>query len=397
MKKERLIVSVIVCMVLMLSFIGSYTPEVVAKTEMPKLISWAVYDIGTNAYIQSGILGEVLQKKFGLRLRAIPILSYMSRIDACRAGIADFVITAAQPAYALMGAQDFKYVEWGPQRLRQVWVCKRQSGFGISVHGNSKIKTIADLKGKSVGYVVGSITVNLATEAYLSYAGLTWNDVNKVNFPSFGSMAKALNQGKIDACPDDTMTAFARELEAMPGGIRWLEIDPENTEACERAKRVFPYFYCVSDKYGAGMSEQNPGSLFSYSFPALLTYESTDEDLVYWQTKLLYEGYDAYKDKNPPRMKWWDIDNCLSTPPYAPFHKGAIKYFKEIGKWTDRLQAINDELIELNLKYEEAWEEALAELDNKGILPNSEDWFNLWEEKRTKIIRPAKILERYFE
>ena len=42
--------------------------------------------------------------------------------------------------------------------------------------------------------------------------------------------------------------------------------------------------------------------------------------------------------------KHWTIENTLAAPP-IPFHPGAIRYFREIGAWTDAHQKRQDALL----------------------------------------------------
>ena len=55
-------------------------------------------------------------------------------------------------------------------------------GQAIAVTKSSGIETYEDLRGRRVAYIKGSPALNVNTEAYLAYAGLTWDDVEAVEF-----------------------------------------------------------------------------------------------------------------------------------------------------------------------------------------------------------------------
>ena len=395
MKRGKLLLIVTVCVVLALAILSvscrvpePVVPEPVVpqpvvppEEEMPEVISWGTHEVGTASHVQGEIVANALRDKYGVNIRIVPVSAEMSKLDACRVGKLDFIL-AANCRFGPDASQDFANIEWGPQRFRQIWICSRQYGFAMVVHGNSEIKTLADLKGKKIGYRTGWANGNQMTTAYLAYAGLTWDDVERVVFPSFTSMMDGLITGKVDANANDLTTAGIRGFEAMPGGLRVLEVDPKDTEAVERFMNVASICYHVMDEIGAGASKEDPLSVFSFPFPVVNCYESLDENMVYWQTRMIHEAYDDYKDIIP-QMAWWEIDTCLATPPFVPFHEGAVRYFKEIGKWTDELEANNNEMIERNLKYEEAWDAAVDEFIAKGL--KGGEWVDFWMEKQAQV------------
>ncbi len=62
----------------------------------------------------------------------------------------------------------------------------------------------------------------------------------------------------------------------------------------------------------------------------------------------------------------------------APYHDGAIKYYKEVGKWNDDAQAHNDRLVSRQGALAKAW----ADLKAKG----SDNWAADWDAARRKAL-----------
>ena len=60
-------------------------------------------------------------------------------------------------------------------------------------------KEYKDLKGKRVAWVKGAPALNVNVTAYLAYAGLTWDDVVKVEFGGFGHSWAGMVNGQVDA------------------------------------------------------------------------------------------------------------------------------------------------------------------------------------------------------
>ena len=61
------------------------------------------------------------------------------------------------------------------------------------------IKTPYDLKGKRVFWIPGAPAHNITNTAFLAFANLTWNDVKKVEYPSYAAAARGMVEGTCDA------------------------------------------------------------------------------------------------------------------------------------------------------------------------------------------------------
>ena len=95
----------------------------------------------------------------------------------------------------------------------------------------------------------------------------------------------------------------------------------------------------------------------------------------------MFELYDAYAGKAPGIDGWaMEYQNFEWVVPY---HDGAIRYFKEAGKWTDAAQAHNDALIERQKVLQDAWTALEGE--------SPEDWEAAWGEARRKALTDAGL------
>lgn len=108
-------------------------------------------------------------------------------------------------------------------------------GQGIIVAKNSPIKTVAELKGKTVSYSRGTNSEWTLLKA-LNSVGLNLSDIDSVTLPDGANAQELLNAGKLDAAVviDPTLTTY------LDSGSRLLingtNIDAEN-----------PLFYIASD------------------------------------------------------------------------------------------------------------------------------------------------------
>ncbi len=314
---------------------------------LPKLITITSYDVGSAAYVFTSGLAEATTKISGIQVRVEPGGTDTARLAPVRSKTSDMtVVTHATATFAMLPIDIFEKPEWGPQRLRMVSMGPVLP-IGVFVKGNSGIKTLADLKGKTVPFITGSPGVTLGTEGMLAFAGLTWGDVKKTPFGSYSASTKGVVEGACDAALSGTTATTPLELAASPSGIHWLPVPVDNKEGWARLLKIAPYMLPGTFTEGAGLSQTNPwvGSGYPYS---LFVYDFQDVNLVYTVTKSLVEGYDTMKTVHP-HLKGWTLalstDLSILEKIIIPYHPGAIKYFKEAGKWTAAHQAWQDKLL----------------------------------------------------
>jgi uncharacterized protein len=297
----------------------------------------------------------------------------------------DYGWLANEVYFATEAIYEFASQEWGPQDLRVL--LGRPAGFGIAVAGDAGVAEIGDLRGKRVARVQANPSINIKVEAILALAGMTWDDVEVVDVPSYAASLRGQVEGTIDAAGTVPTAATLRELEASPRGIVWPDLPAaDDEEAWERLREVAPIFEPMEETIGAGLSEDNPATMISYRYPMITVYAETSEEEAYAVTKAVVETFDLYRDVNPA-MPRWDAEQSGRPPADAPFHDGAIRYLKEIGVWTDEHDAWNAERRERLDAVLAAWDDAMdAALDEQ--IPGGE-WEAFWMEYRDEHLGAA--------
>ncbi|MBE3638789.1 TAXI family TRAP transporter solute-binding subunit [Mangrovicoccus algicola] len=344
--------------------------------ELPRSMIWSAYDVGSGGYTEASAIANAVQGNFDTRVRVLPSGTSIGRLLPLREGKADYGFLSNELFFANEGMEEFAAPDWGPQEVRVI--LGRPASVGIIAAADVNAESVEDLRGKRVGFVKGNPALNIKTDAYLAFGGLTRDDVEQVWFGSYGALKDAIISNQLDAMGMVPTSSFAREIEASARGLTWLSFDPGNEQGWKNATDVISFAEPYKQTTGAGISEENPVWLLGYRYPMLATYSETDEDAVYNLVKAIDQSFDGFKDATAD-AKNWSVDHAILPPADAPFHEGAIRYAKEMGYWTEEAQAWQDERLAREDAVEAAWAEARAAHDG-----SDDDWSAFWNDWRAE-------------
>ncbi len=358
-------------------------PALAQQVELPKQLTWTAYGTGSAGYNQSIAIGAALQEALDVNLRVLPGKNDIARTEPLRQGKVQFSANGVGGSFmAQEGVFQFGAENWGPQPVRILAANNGGTvGLSLAVAKEACEKagkpgcegfTYADLKGMRVAWVKGAPALNVNNQAYLAYGGLTWDDVERVEFGGFGDSWAGMIDGSVDAAFASTNSGRAYEAESGPRGVFWPPIDANDTAGLERMQEIAPFFSPMIATVGATI-DGTPGTpTAGYAYPVLMTYAAQDEDLTYNKTKAMNVFFDGFAG-NAPGINGWALDK-QNFQWVAPYHDGAIRYYKEIGVWNDAAQAHNDTLIARQAALSAAWSELKAE--------NPDNWDEAWDQKR---------------
>lgn len=344
---------------------------------LPSTMIWSTYDVGSTGYVEASAIADAFGKKYGARVRLQPSGSAIGRVKPLLDGRSSHAWLANELFFASEGIYEYCTPELGPQNLRTL--LGRVNAFSIVATGKSGIREPKDLKGKRFAIAKANSSVNIKSAPILAFAGLTWDDVELVEVPSYGATMKALIEGKADCAGVAPAAATLRELEASPQGIGWVALDPSNKEGWARAKKVVPFIDPLHETIGAGLSEEHPVWMMGYRYPMITVPEKSSDEAAYAMTKAVAETYDLYKDASPI-MKRWNVAKAGTPPMDAAFHPGAIRYLKEAGIWTAEHQAWQDGMVKRHATVHAAWTEMMGSAAGKSA--DADGLRKLWDERR---------------
>jgi len=350
-----------------------------SEMSIPKLMTFTAYEVGTYGYISLGLVGESIMDKYGIKIRILPSGTDIPRAYPVRLGKADVAGQGSGTLVMQEGLQEYASMEWGPQPIRLCWLAQHP-GLVLGVRGNSDIYTLSDLKGRKVAAfpAKGQTLIN---EAFLAFAGLTWDDVEKVETPDWSAATEMVMEGSIDTNYASANAALMYEFDTRPFGLRLLPVPANDTEGWARMQKVLPYFIPFKLTVGAGVTPEKPIEGVSYPYPVMLAYDILPTERAYFITKAINETYSMFAPKNISLKDYWGIDTCLQLAKAfnVPLHEGSIRYFKEIGRWTDELETLNNERLLHQEKLAKLWQTTIDEALEKGM--KSSAFPELWIER----------------
>ncbi|HEV7878449.1 TAXI family TRAP transporter solute-binding subunit [Bradyrhizobium sp.] len=353
--------------------------------KLPPTMTFTAYDTGTAGFNIAVAVGKMMKDKYGTDVRVLPAGNDVARLAPLRAGRAVVSAMGSGTYFAQEGVFEFGAKEWGPQPLQLVLSSVDCNAASLGVARDTGVTEIKQLKGKRVGFVVGSPALNQNSLAILAFGDLKQSDVKAVEFSSYGAMWKGLINNDTDAAFATTITGPAKEAETSPRGIIWPPLPHNDKAGWERVQKVGSFFFRHMATCGAGISKDKPIELGNYPYPIFMVYGTVPADQVYSITKSMIVGYDAYKDAAAGagglaaerQTKNWVV----------PVHPGAVKALKEAGQWSDAQEAHNNALFKRQAVLTAAW------ADYGKSSPPSDDkaFLDGWMKARATALQKANM------
>ncbi|MCX8126830.1 MAG: hypothetical protein N3E40_06835, partial [Dehalococcoidia bacterium] len=266
---------------------------------------------------------------------------------------------------------------------------------GFSTTRDSGIRTPYDLKpGVRLIYAawLPEREAKLALRALLAWAKLKDTDVEWVPAANMGALTRLLMDGKGDVLFGQHPTSPAMyEVESSPRGLAWINLDAQADP--EGAKR----FLEVYDEVGFGpITSGVPSAVGTKGIVGISHYTCSADlntDLVYNLVKWLHVNWEKYR-KAHPWCESMTIELLLNgaETDYVPLHDGAVRYLRELGKWTPAHETRRQQNISLLTKYVDAYQATIRKADERGVTvsPENKEWLEMWAKARAELppIRP---------
>jgi uncharacterized protein len=193
----------------------------------------------------------------------------------------------------------------------------------IVATADSGIKTLADLKGKSLSVGAPKSGTELNSRAILAAAGLTYKDLGKVEYLPFAESVDLMKNRQLNAT-----------LQSAGLGVASLKDLSTSTEITvvsvpqEVVDKIGPPFVSVkipANTYTGQDKDVPTAAVVNY----LVTSSAVSDDLAYQMTKLIFENLPELANSH---VAGKEIKlETAATGSLIPLHPGAIRYYKEKG------------------------------------------------------------------
>lgn len=294
--------------------------------------------IGADYYILAVAIGELLAKYETINATVEPIGGSHANIFGLAADKVEFAIVNAGAAYdGFHGAEPFP----GPQPLRLIAQGHTTYRF-VVVRRNENITTPEELRGKTIIAQRRAMPeIEAVGNALLNISQLQSSDVRFVGTVDTVQVEEALRAGTVAGA----VMPGSVDQPALMGLLRdeiidFLYLDDATVTAM---MADLPAIF-LKDVIPAGSFPGQTQDLVALGLNVyFVSDESMPEDMVYRTIKTVHENYDEFTNYFSSAAAW-TVENALREP-RIPYHPGAIRYYREIGAWTDEMENLHNSLL----------------------------------------------------
>jgi len=147
-------------------------PALADDVKLPPTMTVTAYDTGTAGFNIAVGVGKMMKDKYGTDVRVLPAGNDVARLAPLRAKRAVMSAMGSGTYFAQEGVFEFGAKEWGPQPLQLVLSSVDCNAATLGVARDTGVTEIKQLKGKRVGFVVGSPALNQNSLAILAFGDL---------------------------------------------------------------------------------------------------------------------------------------------------------------------------------------------------------------------------------
>jgi len=193
----------------------------------------------------------------------------------------------------------------------------------IVATAESGIKTLADLKGKSLSVGAPKSGTELNSRAILKAAGMTYKDIGKVEYLPFAESVDLMKNRQLAA----TLQSAGLGVASLKDLSNSNEINVVSVPK-EIVDKIGPPFIAATipaNTYKGQDKDVPTAAVVNF----LVTNSDVPDDLAYQMTKLVFE---SLPDLQSAHAAARDIKlETAATGSPVPLHPGAIRYYKEKG------------------------------------------------------------------
>lgn len=296
---------------------------------------------GTNVYTVAGGLAKVIQEQSGNRATIRPFQGSSVYLPMLQRGDVALGLNTNIDGY--LSYRGLAPYETPMTNLRTLGMMFPLN-ITFMVNADSDIFSIEDLEGRRV---VVTFRANVALEqlhrGILATGGLEFDDIEPMTVAGLREATTALQDGRADAVPIGIGTALGMETNAaLSSGIRYLTMGQNEARLAE----IMPGTRVITIE-PAENSIGIPAPIRVASVPDMLnTGIHMSDDQAYDVIRTIHSNWDSLR-RDISLLADVSAEELAPSDNMHPYHPGAIRYFNEIGLWTDEHESNQAALLEL--------------------------------------------------
>jgi len=200
---------------------------------------------------------------------------------------------------------------------------------GLFVRNDSPIRSIKDMKGRTIAYgFTSQEIIKFTVDAMLATEGLTINDLRPVLVPNLVRGVDDFMAGRVEIATFAIGSAKVAEADASVGGLRYVPLS-DSPEAVAAVRKVFRTAYL--DKVEPAPNRpgvREPLLTMHYDY-TIFANADVPAERIKTVTRLIAESKDALA-QGQPLFREMSVERLFSDIG-VPFHDGAVAYYREKG------------------------------------------------------------------
>ncbi|WP_079416265.1 TAXI family TRAP transporter solute-binding subunit [Thiomonas intermedia] len=194
----------------------------------------------------------------------------------------------------------------------------------IVARADSGIKSLADLKGKSISVGAPKSGTELNARALLKAAGLSYKDFSKVEYLPFGESVELMKNRQLDATLQSAGLGVA-SLRDLAASQKIVVVPVPDDVIAKVGDPAYQSGVIPAHTYEGQTSAVPTARIQNF----LVTREGLSEDLVYQMTKAMFTNLPELVAAHAAAKGISLKEAPLNAP--VPLHPGAAKYYREAG------------------------------------------------------------------
>ena len=199
--------------------------------------------------------------------------------------------------------------------------------FQVVALADAKVNSFADLKGKSVVTQSKGNTGELLTEVILKLNGMNYQSLSRINYQaSYTDAVSMMKDGHAQVFTLGTTVPASSVMDLA--SARDIKMVPVDDKTMSELRKANPGYLKLTVKAGTYPKQDRDVDMIGYSAHLVVACDLPDA-MVYTMAKTVAANVESMSSVNKamvgltPKMMAADIG--------VPFHKGAIKFYKEAG------------------------------------------------------------------